>query len=115
MAIGLFCGVLWVCFVVVVGLLVMLYWCLGGGFAAFLFIWSRLRKKIGDLGFFFFSPLLWTGGQWWWWWWWWWLWLWLMVEVVVIGAMDVFLGSGIYYFIIVVILFYYDVYIILLC
>ena len=38
-----------------------------------------------------------------------------MVEVVVIGAMDVFLGSGIYYFIVVVILFYYDVYIILLC
>ena len=30
-----------------------------------------------------------------------------MVEVVVIGAMDVFLGSGIYYFIVVVILFYY--------
>ena len=38
-----------------------------------------------------------------------------MVEVVVIGAMDVFLGSRIYYFIVVVILFYYDVYIILLC
>ena len=31
-----------------------------------------------------------------------------MVEVV--GAMYVFLGSGIYYFIVVVILFYYDVY-----
>ena len=44
------------CFVVVVGLLVMLYWCLGGGCAAFLFIWSRLRKKIGDLGLFFFFP-----------------------------------------------------------
>ena len=38
-----------------------------------------------------------------------------MVEVVVIGVVDVFLGSGIYYFIVVVILFYYDVYIILLC
>ena len=34
--------------------------------------------------------------------------MWLMVEVV--GAMYVFLGSGIYYFIVVVILFYYDVY-----
>ena len=34
-----------------------------------------------------------------------------MVEVV--GAMYVFLGSGIYYFIVVIILFYYDVYIIL--
>ena len=29
-----------------------------------------------------------------------WLWLWLMVEVVVVGAVDVFLGSGIYYFIV---------------
>ena len=38
-----------------------------------------------------------------------------MVEVVVVGAVDVFLGSGIYYFIIVVLLFYYNVYIILLC
>ena len=35
MAVGLFCGVLWVCFVVAVGLLVMLCWCLGGGCAAF--------------------------------------------------------------------------------
>ena len=37
--------------------------------------------------------------------------MWLMVED---GAVEVFLGSGIYYFIIVVILFYCDVYIILL-
>ena len=47
-------------------------------------------------------------------WWWWWLWLWLMV-VVMVGAVDVFLGSGIYYFIIVFISFYCDIYIILLC
>ena len=32
-----------------------------------------------------------------------------------IGVVDVFLGSGIYYFIVVVILFYCDIYIILLC
>ena len=70
------------------------------------FVWSRLRKKIGDLGFFFFPAVDW---------WWWWLWLWLMVKVVVVGAMDVFLGSVIYYFIVVVILFYCHVYIILLC
>ena len=38
-----------------------------------------------------------------------------MIEVVVDGAVEVFLGSGIYYFIVVIILFYYDVYIILLC
>ena len=48
-------------------------------------------------------------------WLWLWLWLWLKVEVVVIGAVDFFLGSGIYYFIVGVILFYCDVYIILLC
>ena len=30
-----------------------------------------------------------------------------MIEVVVVGAVDVFLDSGIYYFIVVVILFYY--------
>ena len=81
------------------------------------FVWSRLRKKIGDLVFYFyfyfFLFLLWTSGRWWWWWWWW-LWLWLMVEVVMVGAVDVFLGSEIYYFIVVVILFYCDVYIILL-
>ena len=35
-------------------------------------------------------------------------------RVVVVGTMDVFLGSEICYFIVVVILFYYDVYIILL-
>ena len=69
MVVGLFCGVLWVCFVVAVGLLVMLCWCLGGGCAAFFiilfvigdFVWSGLRKKIGDLVFFFFFSL-WTGG-----------------------------------------------------
>ena len=43
------------------------------------------------------------------------MWLWLMVEVVVVGTVDVFLDSRIYYFIVVVILFYYDIYIILLC
>ena len=36
-------------------------------------------------------------------------------RVVVVGTMDVFLGSEICYFIVVVILFYYDIYIILLC
>ena len=35
-AVGLFCGVLCVCFVVAVGMLVMLCWCLGGGRAALL-------------------------------------------------------------------------------
>ena len=35
--------------------------------------------------------------------------------MVVVGAVDVFSGSGIYYFIAVVILFYCDIYIILLC
>ena len=44
-----------------------------------------------------------------------WLWVWLMVEVVVVGAVDVFLGNEIYYFSIGDILFYCDVYIILLC
>ena len=37
-----------------------------------------------------------------------------MVEVVVVGAVDVFFDSKIYYFIAMVILFYCDVYIILL-
>ena len=36
-------------------------------------------------------------------------------RVVVVGAMNVFFCSEIYYFIVVVILFYCDVYIILLC
>ena len=36
------------------------------------------------------------------------------VEVVVVGVVDFFFGSGIYYFIVVVILFYCDIYIILL-
>ena len=52
--------------------------------------------------FFFFFLLLWTGDRWWRWW----LWVWLMVKD---GAVEVFLGSGIYYFIVVVILFYCDV------
>ena len=34
---------------------------------------------------------------------------------MVVGVMDVFLGSGIYYFIVGDILFYCNVYIILLC
>ena len=76
------------------------------------FVWSGLRKKIGDWSFFFFFfPAV----DWWWWWWWLWLWLWLMVEVVVVSAVEVFFDSGIYYFIVMVILFYCDVYIILLC
>ena len=36
-------------------------------------------------------------------------------RVVMVGAVDVFLDSGIYYFIIVFISFYCDIYIILLC
>ena len=48
----------------------MLCWCLGGGRAAFFFffilfvigdfVWSGLRKNIGDLGwfFFFFPPVV---------------------------------------------------------
>ena len=71
----------------------------------FYFVWYRLRKKIGDFFFFFLAVD-------WWWWCWWWLWLWLMIEVVVVGTVDVFLDSGIYYFIVVVIIFYCDVYII---
>ena len=60
---------------------------LGGFLVIFYFVWSRLRKKIGDLGFFFFFlPVV----DCWWWWWWWWLWVWLMVEVVVAGAVYVF-------------------------
>ena len=58
---GLFCGVLWVCFVVAVGLLVVLYWwwLCRIFFILFVisdFVWSGLRKKIGDLVFFFFFP-----------------------------------------------------------
>ena len=49
------------------------------------FVWFGLRKKIGDLGFFFFFAVNW---------WWWWLWLRLMVEVVVVGAVDVFWVVG---------------------
>ena len=71
------------------------------------FVWSGLRKKIGDLGFFFFFSC--CG----------------LVLVVVVAVADgrggcgcyceCFLCIGIYYFIVVVILFYCDVYIILLC
>ena len=39
-AVGLFCGALWVCFMVAVGLLVMLCWCLGGGRATFFFFFN---------------------------------------------------------------------------
>ena len=66
----------------------------------FFLVW--VEEKDWRFGFFFFFFLPWTGGRWWWWW----LWLWLMVEVVLLGAVDIFLGSGIYYFIVIVILFY---------
>ena len=49
MAVGLFCGVLWVCFVVVVPHFYLFILFVIGDF-----VWSGLRKKIGDLGFFFF-------------------------------------------------------------
>ena len=70
------------------------------------FVWSGLRKKIGDLGFFFFPCYG------------------LVVVVLVLGVVvaivvavangrsgcgwyyEYFLCSGIYYFIVVVILFY---------
>ena len=80
------------------------------------FVWSRLRKKIGDFGcgFFFFLFLSCYG---------------LVVVVVVVGVVVVVangkggcgwccgcvLDSGMYYFIVGDILFYCDVYIILLC
>ena len=73
------------------------------------FVWSGLRKRIGDLGWcFFFFFFSYYG---------------LVVVVVVVAngrcgcgwCCGCFLGSGIYYFIIVSILFYCDVYIILLC
>ena len=56
MSVGLFCGVLWICFVVAMGLLVMLCWCLGGGCATFFFFFCLVwvEEKIGDLGFFLF-------------------------------------------------------------
>ena len=83
--VGLICDLwLWVCFVVAVGLLVMLCWCLGGGCAAFFIFlffydwWFCLvwvEEKDWRFEFFFFFFLLWTGGRWWWWWWWWRLWL----------------------------------------
>ena len=37
------------------------------------------------------------------------------VAVAVVGVVNLFLGSEIYYFIVIVILFYYGIYIILLC
>ena len=49
-AVGLFCGVLWICFVVAVGLLVMLCWCLGGGCAAIFFSCCKLVAGGGDGG-----------------------------------------------------------------
>ena len=51
MAVSLFCGVLWVCFVVVVPHFYLFILFVIGDF-----VWSGLRKKIGDLGFFFFFP-----------------------------------------------------------
>ena len=63
------------------------------------FVWSRLRKKIGDLGwcffffFFFFFFFVVVAVDWWWWrrlW----MWLWLIVEVVVVGDVDVFWVVG---------------------
>ena len=56
---GLFCGVLWVCFMVAVGLLVVLcwWWLCRIFFILFVisdFVWSGLRKKIGDLVFFIY-------------------------------------------------------------
>ena len=89
----------------------------GGGGGCYLagYVWLSLWLMVEvDVGSDMYLFLLWTSGRWWWWWWWW-LWYWLMVEVVMVGAVDVFLGSEIYYFIVVVILFYCDVYIILLC
>ena len=72
------------------------------------FVWSGLRKKIGDSGFFFFFFFFCCG---------------LVVVVVAVAngrsgcgwCCGSFLDSGIYYFIVGVILFYCDVYIILLC
>ena len=57
------------------------------------FVWSRLRKKIGDLGLFIYLFIFFLAVDWWWWWWLWlWLclWLWLMVEVAEVGAVEVF-------------------------
>ena len=39
----------------------------------------------------------------------------VVVVLAVVGTVNVFFGSRIYYFIVVVIIFYCDVYIILLC
>ena len=71
--------------------------------------------------FFFFYVMLWPPkwsggcGRWWWWWLWVRLSVWLMVKVVMVGAVDVFLDSGIYYFIVGGILFSCDIYITLFC
>ena len=66
------------------------------------FLWSGLRKKIRNLGFYFlfYFFLLWIGGG---------------VDGGCGWCCGCSLDSGIYYFIVVVILFYCDVYIILLC
>ena len=72
------------------------------------FVWSGLRKKIGDFGWWFFFFFSCCG---------------LVVVVVAVAdgrggcgwCCGCFLDSGIYYFIVGDILFYCDVYIILLC
>ena len=70
------------------------------------FVWSELRKKIGEFSWWFFFSCC-------------------RLMVVVVGVVDgkggcgwccgCFLDSGIYYFIVQDILFYCDIYIILLC
>ncbi|KAK7820145.1 pra1 family protein b2 [Quercus suber] len=47
------------------------------------FVWSGLRKKIGDLGWWFFFFFLLAVDYWW-------LWVWLMVEVVVVSVVNFF-------------------------
>ena len=67
MAVGLFCGVLWVCFVVVVPHFYLFILFVIGDF-----VWSGLRKKIGDLGLVGFGVWVagFQGSRWRWWWWW---------------------------------------------
>ena len=75
------------------------------------FVWSGLRKKIGDLVFFIFFYWLPIVDCWYWWW------LWVGMADGRCGCSwccVCFLNSVIYYFIVLVILFYCDVYIILL-
>ena len=68
------------------------------------FVWSRLRKKIEDLVFFFLAVD-------WWWWWWWWMFVLCWVWVVMFGYQETLRKSRkfvwIYYFIVMFILFYY--------